>query len=125
MVEPAPLFGVGVVGDDSGAQVGPPAVLTLLFTVGPAPSAVPGGVDVGGGGAAHLERPTHVWSTEFKIIKSSNTKAKQKLSRISAGQKSHKVHQKKLEWLEVPEEYLTSQFSFFLQGNHFTKEKVK
>ena len=92
MVEPAPLFGVGVVGDDSGAQVGPPAVLALLLTVGPTPSAVPGGVDVGGGGAAHLERPTHVWSTEFKIIKSSNTKAKQKLSCIS-GQKCRKdVH---------------------------------
>ena len=58
MVEPVPLFGVGVVGDDSGAQVGPPAVpLALLsVTVGPsAPSAVPGGVNVGGGGAAHLE----------------------------------------------------------------------
>ena len=55
MVEPVPLFGVGVVGDDSGAQVGSPAVLALLFTVGSAPSAVPGGVNVGSGGAAHLK----------------------------------------------------------------------
>ena len=60
MVEPVPLFGVGVVGDDSGPQVGPPAVLALLsVTVGSAPSAVSSGVNVGRGGATHLDHAPH------------------------------------------------------------------
>ena len=45
-----------------------------------------GGI-VGGGGAAHLERPTHVWSTGFKIIKTSNTKAKQNNQNANVEQK--------------------------------------
>ena len=65
MVGPAPLFGVGVVGDDSGPQVGSTAVLALLVAVGSTHSTVPGGVNVGGRGASHLERPRHVWSMEF------------------------------------------------------------